>query len=70
MIVNLTKGNKMDISNGVTIDLSEKEYNVLVSTLDQVYRIFNMFPNMDYDDHTTEMLGVIKGIHDDIKKVS
>jgi len=60
----------MDISNGVTIDLSEKEYNVLVSTLDQVYRIFNMFPNMDYDDHTTEMLGVIKGIHDDIKKVS
>lgn len=70
MIVNLTKGNKMDISNGVTIDLSEKEYNVLVSTLDQVYRIFNMFPNMDYDDGTTEMLGVIKGIHDDIKKVS
>jgi len=60
----------MDISNGVTIDLSEKEYNVLVSTLDQVYRIFNMFPNMDYDNGTTEMLGVIKSIHDDIKKVS
>ena len=59
----------MDISNGVTIDLSEKEYNVLVSTLDQVYRLFNMFPNMNYDDHMEEMLGVIKGIHDDIKKV-
>jgi len=75
----------MDISNGVTIDLSEKEYNVLVSTLDQVYRVFNIFPNMNDDDYilywvtgapstqdlvTKEMLGVIKSIHDDIKKVS
>jgi len=59
----------MDISNGVTIDLSEKEYNVLVSTLDQVHRLFNMFPNTDYSDHLKEMLEVIKGIHDDIKKV-
>jgi len=28
-----------------------------------------MFPNTDYSDHLKEMLEVIKGIHDDIKKV-
>jgi len=60
----------MDISNGVTVDLSEKEYNVLVSTLEQVHRMFNMFPNAHYDKDTTEMLEVVKGIHDDIKKIS
>ena len=60
----------MDISNGVTVDLSEKEYNVLVSTLEQVHRMFNMFPNVHYSKDTTEMLEVVKGIHDDIKKIS